>query len=588
MSATALPLLALRDLAAPLAWRRGVAVSGAQFLGAAQALALRLPACGLPINLCHDRYHFALGLAAALLRGQTSLMPPNALPETLRALHRAGNEPGSTPVLTPYALVDDAALYTALDAALDVALDGGGLRRVFVEVPEDAAPSGEVPLIPADLEAVRLLTSGSTGAPQPHGKRFGALVLNIAAEAERLAALCDWPSLQGLNVLATVPAQHSYGLESTVLLALLGGASFDASRPFYPADIAAALAQVPEPRALVTTPFHLKALLMAGVALPRVQLLLSATAPLSPQLAQQAEAACQGRLVEIYGCTEAGQVAARRTTAGETWQTLGALRVWRELDDAGSERFMVHGGHVPEATPLADVLEVHDERHFHLLGRANDLIHVAGKRSSLAHLNFHLNRIPGVDDGAFWMPEEHASGITRPVAFVVAPLLTARQIKQALREHLEAAFVPRRVLHVPALPREATGKLSASALARFARDALADHGGNGNGNGDGAGDGACFHVPVDHPAFAGHFPGQPVLPGVVMLAFVMRALHGQPELQARLGPAPQIAQVKFISPVLPGSDLRVSLQTQGSGVAFEVRRAGQVVAKGQLASGGRV
>ena len=557
------PLLAPRDLADPLAWRRGVggavAVSAAQFLGDALVLAQTLPAHGQPINLCQDRYRFALGLAAALLRGQTSLMPPNALPDTLRALQRAGSVPGDTPGDTPYALVDDAAL------------DVGGLQRVFIAVPEGAAPATEVPLIPADLEAVRLLTSGSTGAPQPHGKRWGALVLNIGAEAERLAALCDWPSLQGLNVLATVPAQHSYGFESTVMLALLGGACFDAGRPFYPADIAAALAEVPEPRALVTTPFHLKTLLLADVALPRVQLLLSATAPLSPQLAWQAEDACQGRLVEIYGCTEAGQVATRRTTAGDTWHTLGALRIWRELDENGTERFLVHGGHVLEATPLADVLELQDEHHFRLLGRANDLIHVAGKRSSLAHLNFHLNRIPGVEDGAFWMPEEQTDGITRPVAFVLAPTLTARQVTEALRATLEAAFVPRRVLHVPSLPREATGKLTARALARFAHDALAK--------------GGHFHVAADHPAFAGHFPGQPVLPGVALLSFVMRALQAQPGLQARLGPAPQIAQVKFLSPVLPGTDLQVQLQAQGSGVAFEVRREGQVVTKGQLTPG---
>ena len=265
MTATALPLLAERDLAAPLAWRQGVPVSAAQFLGQAQQLALALPAQGQPINLCQDRYRFALGLAAALLRGQTSLMPPNALPDTLRALHSTGVGPGER----PYALLDDAAL------------DVGGLQRVFVDVPPHSVAATEVPLIPAALEAVRLLTSGSTGAPQPHGKSWGALVLNIAAEAERLAALCERPSLQGLNVLATVPAQHSYGLESTVLLALLGGASFDAGRPFFPADIAAALAEVPAPRALVTTPFHLKTLMRAGLALPQVELLLSATASLS-------------------------------------------------------------------------------------------------------------------------------------------------------------------------------------------------------------------------------------------------------------------------------------------------------------------
>ena len=123
-------------------------------------------------------------------------------------------------------------------------------------------------------------------------------------------------SLAGVTLVATVPSQHMYGFESTVLLALLGGAAFDTGRPFYPADIAAALARVPRPRMLVTTPFHLKTLLDSGVTLPPIDLVLCATAPLSPQLAARAEAALAAPLVEIYGCTEAGQVATRRTTAG--------------------------------------------------------------------------------------------------------------------------------------------------------------------------------------------------------------------------------------------------------------------------------
>jgi len=552
-----LPLLCPRDLSAPLAWRQGAPVSAAAFLGQAQALAQLLPATGQPVNLCQDRYRFALGFAAALLRGQTSLMPPNALPETLQALGAAGAQAGA--VGAPYALVDDATL------------DVGPLARVVVE-PDASAPAlSTVPLVPAELEAVRLLTSGSTGVPQAHGKRWGALMLNIAAEAERLAALCGQTSLSGMTLLGTVPAQHSYGLESTVLLALQGGACFDASRPFYPADIAAALAAAPTPRALVTTPFHLKTLLLAGVPLPPVALMLSATAPLSPQLAAQAEAATGGILVEIYGCTEAGQVATRRTTAGGAWQTLGALRLAREASGDGDldhDRFTVQGGHVLEPTPLADVLDLQSATHFHLLGRANDLIHVAGKRSSLAHLNFHLNRIEGVADGAFWMPDEAADGVTRPVAFVVAPGLAARAVIEALREHLEPAFVPRRVVHVSALPRDATGKLSSRVLRRFAQDALSQ--------------GGRFWVDADHPAFAGHFPGQPVLPGVALLAFVMRALDETPALLERLGAAVQINNVKFVSPVLPGTALHVQLQAQGSGVGFEVQRDGLAVAKGLL------
>ena len=449
---TPLPLLAAEP-GRCVAWRAGVPVSGAQFLADAARLAERLPAHGQPINLCGDRYLFAVGLAAALLRGQTSLMPPNSLPDTLARLR------GAYPAL--YALCDDAAL------------EIGALERVLVD--RGAAPLPDVTTVPriaADQVAVCLLTSGSTGLPQPHAKRWGPLVANIGAEAERLAAFIGQPTLAGLNVVATVPPQHSYGFESSVLLALLGGASFDNSAAFFPADIVQALERLPRPRALVTTPFHLKTLLLAGIALPPVDLLLSATAPLSPQLAAQAEAALGAPLVEIYGCTEAGQVASRRTTTGDVWQTLGELTLRREVDADDAERFIVHGGHVVEPTPLADILQLESATHFRLFGRANDLIHVAGKRSSLAHLNYHLNRIEGVHDGAFWLPDDAPDTVHRPIAFVVAPGLTAAQITKALRGHVESVFVPRRVVFVDALPREATGKLTAQTLRRFALDQL--------------------------------------------------------------------------------------------------------------------
>lgn len=559
-----LPLLAQRDLLQPLAWRQGQPISAAQFIGEALAVAAQLPD-GRPINLCQDRYLFSLGLAAALLRGQTSLMPPNALPDTLRQVPAAGG--------APYLLIDD------------TPPDTGGLPLHRVVRPQAATPVMQVPLIPVDQEAVCLLTSGSTGAPQPHAKRWGPLVANIGAEAERLADLLQRPTLAGITLVATVPAQHSYGFESTVLLALLGGASFDAGRPFYPADVADALARVPAPRALVTTPFHLKTLLLANLPLPKVALTLSATAPLSPQLAAQAEAAFDGQLIEIYGCTEAGQVASRRTTAGQTWHTLGDLRITME-PGADGDRYVVAGGHVTEPTPLADVLVLQDAQHFQLLGRANDLIHVAGKRSSLAHLNFHLNRIEGVDDGAFWLPDEVAEGIVRPIAFVVAPQLSSRQVIAALREQLESAFVPRRVVHVDALPREATGKLTVAALRRFALQTLSAAQAPVTDlpateiNGD-----TTVKIPADHPSFAGHFPGHPVLPGVVLLSLLMQALANRPALAARVGDTPRIDSAKFLHAVGPGSTLRVALREQGSGVAFDIWQGDTAVARGQLSAG---
>ncbi len=485
----ALALLAARDPHAALAWRDGQPVSAAQFLGDVARQADLLPAVGPVVNLCSDRLRFAVGLGAALVRGHTSLLPPDALAHTLTALQSA---------------------YPRLVVLSDDAAPPGGLAHLVAPAwllaprsqptPVGGSPCAErcVPRLDAALAAVCLLTSGSTGAPVPHTKTWGALVANIDAAAERLAAFLGRPNLHGLTLVATVPAQHSYGLESSVLLAWLGGAAFEASRPYYPGDIVRALASVPRPRALVTTPFHLKTLLQSGLALPPTDLVLCATAPLSPQLAQRAERAFGGPLVEIYGCTEAGQVATRRTAQGAHWRTLGQLRVRQQLAVAGSlsgattaaadagaiedavashdaaathggpgDRFIVEGGHVLEPTVLADVLELQDAQRFSLLGRAGDLVHVAGRRTSLAYLDHHLNSIEGVLDGAFWMPDEVADGVVRPVAFVVAPTLGVEQVVRALRSRVEAVFVPRRVLHVAALPRGATGKLAAGAWQQF-------------------------------------------------------------------------------------------------------------------------
>jgi len=311
-----------------------------------------------------------------------------------------------------------------------------------------------------------VLTSGSTGAPVPHPKSWALLVVNAQAEAERLAEAMGRADLAGTTLVGTVPAQHMYGFESTVLLALLTGAAFETERPFYPADIAAALERAPRPRVLVTTPFHLKTLLEANVALPAIDLCVCATAPLSPQLAARAEAAFAAPLLEIYGCTEAGQVATRRTTAGAEWRTFGALRL-----SGDGERSSVAGGHVAQSTALADVLEVLDAQRFRLLGRSNDLINVAGKRSSLSHLNYHLNAVPGIVDGAFWMPPDGDGGpdVVRLVAFVVAPGVDNAAIVAALRQRVDAAFLPRRIVHLASLPRDPTGKLPNERLAALAR-----------------------------------------------------------------------------------------------------------------------
>ena len=119
---------------------------------------------------------------------------------------------------------------------------------------------------------------------------------------------------------------------------------------------------------------------------------------------------------------------------------------------------------------LHDVIELRGNGKFMLHGRTQDLVNIAGKRTSLASLDYHLNSIPGVRDGVFVTPEHAAGAVRRLAAFVVAPGLASAKVMDALRERIDAAFLPRPLRLVASLPRDDTGKLSHAALQRLRAD----------------------------------------------------------------------------------------------------------------------
>ena len=434
----AIPLIRGFGAGAALAYRSGRRLSVEQFLSDVSRLAAFLPDRQFLLNLCTDRYHFCVAFAAALVRRQINLLPPSETPDLIERL--ASQYPGV------YCLSDRPTGLESLETVL------------FPDLADSGTPAPPVPDVPETQVAAIVFTSGSTGAPVPYSKTWGSLVRVALAEIQILGLR----SLQGMALVGTVPPQHVFGLEATVLAVMQGGLALLARRPFYPADIRADLASLPRPRGLVTSPVHLRVLLAEPEALPPADFLLCATAPLSPQLAAQAEARFGAPLYEIYGCTESGGIASRRTVETGEWHVMKDVTL-----RADSKGTWVKGGHVEVEVPLADVIELRGQGRFLLHGRTADLVNIAGKRTSLAHLNYHLNSIEGVRDGTFVVPEQEGETVSRLTAYVVAPGLSGENLMNALRQRIDAAFLPRPLHFVDALPRNETGKLPRQAIDEF-------------------------------------------------------------------------------------------------------------------------
>ena len=431
----ALPIARHREaLDAVLAGPAGP-VGAACFFAQATRLARALPQAGHVINLCETRHGFMLGFAAALIRGQVSLLPPGRGRGDWEAL---ALRHGDAHVLSE----------SAVDGARNFVLAG------FLE--DRATHALDIPRIDAASTAAILFTSGSTGEPAAHPKSWGQLCRG----AQLLAQALRWEDPFANAIVGSVPPQHMFGLEATVMLPWQSGIPVHSQVPLLAADLEAALRECARPAWWMATPMHLRAPLQATAAMSGLQGVVASTMSLPQALAKTAEAAWRVPVIEVYGSTETGALATRRTAIAVDWTPLAGV-VLRSHGEGDAARIRAEGPHIDQPVDLGDLLELHDDGGFRWLGRAADLVKVAGKRASLAALNLALTEIPGIDDGAFSFPPD-ATGVPdeshpprRLAAFFVSRTLDAPQVVAALRARIDPAFLPRPVHRVSRLPRNA-------------------------------------------------------------------------------------------------------------------------------------
>ncbi len=308
-----------------------------------------------------------------------------------------------------------------------------------------------------DRTAVLLYTSGSTRAPEPQPKTLLQLATGAQVLGRRLERGIEG-GLGGIRrIVCSVPSQHMFGIEASVMLSLVHAIPVHEGRPLLPADVQQAFAGT-RGTAWVATPMHLRGLVQAGVQLSNCSLVLASTMPLTQSLAQRTEDLVGAPVLEIYGSTETGALAMRRSACEAAWRPLDGVHV-ATVDDATR----AHGAHFDSPACLPDQIDVDATGGFRLVGRSSDMIKIGGRRASLAGLNLLLEDLPGLEDGVFYLPTS-TNPTERLCLIYSGPTLERTGIEQWLRTRLDPAFLPRTFVHVDKLPRSDNGKLPRQAL----------------------------------------------------------------------------------------------------------------------------
>jgi len=420
----------------------------------AGSIAAQLGGTARVVNYCEDRYAFTAVFLAALLKGIPCYLLPGRGDAYLQSIRAA---------------VPDISVVT------DSELDDVGLPVIniadceTIRGADDSIVSIEAMQADSDRIAAVVFTSGTTGVSKPLNKSVAALLQGARINAgilETFINRAQLPDSGHVRVIPTVPPWHMYGLEWSVLVPCLSDIEVYSGASFFPEDVAAAMGEPGEIHpCLLTTPHHLRAMVAAAFPFERAHTIISATAPLDPDLAAALDARVSGGVFEIYGCSEAGSVAARR--AG------GSFRFFDDFDWRinNNGEVVLTAGHLSEPVVLSDTIKIEPDGGFSIVGRQQDLIKVAGKRASLAELNLALQSVASVQDGMLLQP---GGDDQRLAALVVTSVDDVAAIIEDLRARVDPTFLPRRICKVAKLPRNDTGKVSyAEALRLFESESAA-------------------------------------------------------------------------------------------------------------------
>lgn len=409
--------------------------------------------------------------------------------------------------------------------------------------------------------ALILFTSGSTGNPEPVAKNFAQL------ESEIAALDSQWgKQLEGATISASVSHHHIYGLLFRLLWPLCAGRPMVARERDYWEELAED-ARTHQPLAIISSPAHLSRIppLSWPVQLAAV---FSSGAPLATTDALAAKARLGCAVTEVYGSTETGGIGWREQDKTGDWTCLPGVEVALEAEES---RLQVRSPHLPDDQWYisADRASLEEPGRFSLCGRIDRIAKVGGKRISLTAIERVLEQQPGVVQVRLVMLPERGDRLGAVVVLdnegnkqLVDQGKNAvnQQLKVALETSVDRVAIPRYWRYLGELPRNRQGKTTQTELAQlFSADELPRLPELVTREQQ---DDALLlelFIPANLYYFDGHFPGRPVLPGVVQTHW---AVHFGREHWGDLGEFTDLEAVKFQQVVTANQTLLLRLEYQ--------------------------
>lgn len=479
---------------------------------------------------------FLAALFAAWRLGKQVLVPANNLPLTCQQIEE----------ITP-------------------AFAGNFARNNVIQCKTTRANLQPSRLQPFDASATHplvLFTSGSSGTPVPVAKQF----MQLEAEVDALEKLWG-ESLGTASISGSVSHQHIYGLLFRLLWPVCAGRPFVTQERDYWEELAADAGQY-QPLAIITSPAHL-------VRIPpltwqkKPSIIFSSGALLTTEVALSANQLLGTSVVEVYGSTETGGIAWRDQTKMQQWTCLPGVNIRREEKEGLLE---VRSAHLSSDDwfTTADRAMLESDNEFTLCGRADRIAKVAGKRISLSSIEQTLEQHPWVDQARVLLLPERGERLG--AALVLnheGNKILVDQGKNALNEIFKTALIqaidrvaiPRYWRYVASMPRNRQGKTTLAELQQLfsqepqprlpevvsceiANASTLEF---------------KLFIPANLYYFEGHFPGRPVLPGVVQAHW---AIHFAREHWGSLGEFTGYEALKFQQVVVANQslDLQISYE----------------------------